>query len=171
MADPALYRRVWRWHFYAGLLVLPFVLLLSVTGAIYLFKPQIDRWEERAYHGPSGGAPVSPDAQLAAALAAHTGSRFVHYRLPERAGDAAMVRLTLPSGEAAEVFVSPAGDVLGTLAPEGRIAPTVARLHGSLLMGTWGDRLVELAASWTIVLIVSGPVSYTHLTLPTTPYV
>ncbi|USA38711.1 PepSY-associated TM helix domain-containing protein [Pelagerythrobacter marinus] len=156
MADPALYRRVWRWHFYAGLLVLPFVLLLSVTGAIYLFKPQIDRWEERAYHGPAGGAPVSPDAQLAAALAAHPGSRFVHYRLPERAGDAAMVRLTLPSGEAAEVFVSPAGDVLGTLAPEGRISPTVARLHGSLLMGTWGDRLVELAASWTIVLIVSG---------------
>ena len=30
-----------------GLLVIPFILILSVTGALYLFKPQIDRWEER----------------------------------------------------------------------------------------------------------------------------
>ena len=26
------YRAVWRWHFYAGLLVLPFLIILSVTG-------------------------------------------------------------------------------------------------------------------------------------------
>ena len=31
------YRRIWRWHFYAGLIALPFVALLSVTGMIYLF--------------------------------------------------------------------------------------------------------------------------------------
>jgi uncharacterized iron-regulated membrane protein len=48
----ALYRTIWRWHFYAGLFVMPFILILSVTGAIYLFKPQIDRWEERKYHSP-----------------------------------------------------------------------------------------------------------------------
>ena len=45
MERTALYRTVWRWHFYAGLFVVPFILLLSLTGAIYLFKPQIDRWE------------------------------------------------------------------------------------------------------------------------------
>ena len=28
MADTATYRTIWRWHFYAGLFVLPFVLLL-----------------------------------------------------------------------------------------------------------------------------------------------
>ena len=70
MADTALYRRVWRWHFYAGLFVLPFILVLSVTGAIYLFKPQLDRWEERAWlHLPQAGA-VSADQQVEAALAA-----------------------------------------------------------------------------------------------------
>ena len=51
MADTATYRTIWRWHFYAGLFVLPFVFILSVTGAIYLFKPQIDRWEERELSG------------------------------------------------------------------------------------------------------------------------
>ena len=30
----AVYRAVWRWHFYAGLLCLPFLILLSVTGSL-----------------------------------------------------------------------------------------------------------------------------------------
>ena len=37
-----LYRAVWRWHFYAGLLVLPFLITLAVTGALYLFRDEID---------------------------------------------------------------------------------------------------------------------------------
>lgn len=155
-ANTALYRRVWRWHFYAGLFVLPFVLILAATGAIYLFKPQIDRWEEGAFRGLSTAGAVSPDAQLAAARAAHPDGRFNHYRLPENPGDAAMLQFALPDGELAEVYVSPQGEVLGTLDPEERISATVSRIHGTLLLGEWGDGLVELAASWTIVMIVSG---------------
>ena len=45
----AAYRTVWRWHFYAGLFCLPFIIVLSLTGAIYLFKPQIDAWLDRLY--------------------------------------------------------------------------------------------------------------------------
>lgn len=151
-----LYGTAWRWHFYAGLFVLPFVLLLSVSGSIYLFKPQIDRWEERAWRGlPTDGA-VSPDRQLAAAMAANPGARFDNYRLPENPGDSAMVQLGLDHGRKREVFVSPQGRVLGALDPETRISATVGRLHGTLLLGKWGDWLVELAASWTIVLILTG---------------
>jgi uncharacterized iron-regulated membrane protein len=36
------YRTVWRWHFYARLFVIPFMLILATTGIIYLFKPQLD---------------------------------------------------------------------------------------------------------------------------------
>ncbi|MGX1801745.1 PepSY domain-containing protein, partial [Brevundimonas naejangsanensis] len=32
------YRAVWRWHFYAGVLVMPFLMLLTLTGGLYLFK-------------------------------------------------------------------------------------------------------------------------------------
>jgi uncharacterized iron-regulated membrane protein len=99
---------------------------------------------------------VSPDIQLAAALAAHPGARFNHYRLPERPGDAAMIQLGLADGRQREVFVSPQGRVLGALEPEARISETVARIHGTLLIGEWGDWLVEFAASWTIVMILTG---------------
>jgi iron complex outermembrane recepter protein len=38
----ALYRAVWRWHFLAGLLSLPFLLNVAVTGSLYLFTPEIN---------------------------------------------------------------------------------------------------------------------------------
>ena len=65
-----LYRTIWRWHFYAGLFVIPFILILSLTGAAYLFKPQIDRWEERDWRGLAAAQHVDADAQVAAALTA-----------------------------------------------------------------------------------------------------
>ena len=37
----AAYRAVWRWHFYAGLFVLPVLMLMALTGALYLFKAEI----------------------------------------------------------------------------------------------------------------------------------
>ena len=152
----ALYRMIWRWHFYAGLFVLPFVLILAVTGSIYLFKPQIDRWEERAWHGLSTDGAVSPDAQLAAVMNDNPGLRFNSYRLPERPGDAVAIALLRPDGAKRDVFVSPQGQVLGAIDPEARISATVSRIHGSLLLGRYGDWLVELAASWTIVMILTG---------------
>ena len=153
----AFYRTIWRWHFYAGVLVIPFILVLSLTGAAYLFKPQIDRWEERDFRGLVAEGAVSPDIQLASALAANPGARFHAYRLPENPGDAAMVHLAPAGGGGMlDVFVSPQGRVLGSLDPEARIAPTIARIHGSLMIGKAGDWLVELAASWAIVLVLSG---------------
>ena len=155
MTDSGLYRMIWRWHFYAGLFVLPFVLLLSASGSVYLFKPQIDRWEERSFRMPVGGE-VSPDRQLAKVMAAFPGARFHHYRLPERPGDPAMIEVGTAGGGEREVFVSAAGEVLGSLVPDERISATVAKIHGTLLLGRWGDWLVESAASWAIVLILSG---------------
>ena len=45
------YRTVWRWHFFAGAFCVPFVIFLSITGAIYLFKPQIEGAIDRPIEG------------------------------------------------------------------------------------------------------------------------
>ena len=156
MSGSRLYPTIWRWHFYAGLFVLPFILVLSITGSIYLFKPQIDRWEERAYRGFDTQGAVSADRQLAEAMAANPGTTFASYRLPEHPGDAAMVLLGQADGTRRQVYVAPQGEVLGNLDPEARISATVARIHGTLLLGKWGDWIVELVASWTIVMILTG---------------
>ncbi|WP_295638365.1 PepSY domain-containing protein [Novosphingobium sp.] len=157
MSAKAIYRTVWRWHFYAGLLVKPLILVLALSGAAYLFKPQIERWEERSFQQQPVAGTVLASAQVAAAQAALPGAKFIFYRLPERPGDAAMVHLALP-GHAGmrDVFVSPQGRVLGSLDPDARIIAWDRKVHGQLLLGRPGSWLVELAASWAIVMILSG---------------
>ncbi len=156
MDRSSLYRTIWRWHFYAGLLVVPAIVVLALTGAVYLFKPQIDRWEERAWRDlPAASA--DPGAQVDAALAAFPGSRFHSYRLPESPDDAALVHVGLPDGRSMrDVFVSPAGAVVGSLDPDRRISAVVHDIHGTLLIGRPGSWIVELAASWAIVMIATG---------------
>jgi uncharacterized iron-regulated membrane protein len=156
-AKAALYRTVWRWHFYAALFVVPMVLILALTGAAYLFKPQVDRWEESAWRGLDSAGEVAPTIQRDAALAAVPGSSFHSYRLPEQSGDAAMVHLALPGGAGMrDVFVSPQGKVLGALDPDKRLMEVVQTIHGQLLLGPRGSWLVELAASWAFVMLASG---------------
>jgi uncharacterized iron-regulated membrane protein len=152
-----LYRTFWRWHFYAGLLVIPFVMVLALSGTVFLFKPQIERWEERAFRNLAANQTVSPSYQVKAALAAFPGARFHSYRLPEHQSNAAMVHLALPEADAMrDVFISPEGTVLDTFDTNTRIVEIARRIHGQLLLGERGSWLVELAASWAIVMLFTG---------------
>ncbi|CAN0580383.1 unnamed protein product, partial [Ectocarpus sp. 12 AP-2014] len=67
-----LYRAVWRWHFYAGLLVLPFLITLAVTGGIYLFRDEVDQLVHRDFMvvTPSDEARLAPSEIIDAATAA-----------------------------------------------------------------------------------------------------
>src|SRR5690606_4288696 len=40
--DRDTYRTMWRWHLYAGILFAPLLVLLAVTGSVYLFKTEIE---------------------------------------------------------------------------------------------------------------------------------
>lgn len=155
MTKDNLYRTIWRWHFYAGLFVLPFIFILSVTGSIYLFKPQLDRWQESDWRNLETSAAVSADAQVNSVKTAYPNAQYYHYRLPENDSDAAMVRIGIDDTKRM-VYVSPQGKILASKDPESFISDFVSHIHGSLLLGQWGSYAVELAASWTILLILSG---------------
>ncbi|TDW63800.1 putative iron-regulated membrane protein [Novosphingobium sp. PhB55] len=152
------YRAVWRWHFYAGLFCLPFVLWLSVTGGIYLFKPQIEGLLYAPFRDvASGPAPALAPATIAArAVAAVPGSVLHKYVLPKAKGDAVEV-LVGQGTEEVRVWVHPqTGRVLHQVAEEDRLMRVVFRLHGELLAGNRGSALVETAACWTIVMLLTG---------------
>ncbi|MGA9826541.1 MAG: PepSY domain-containing protein, partial [Methylocystis sp.] len=119
----AAYRLVWRWHFYAGLFCLPFIVVLSLSGAVYLFKPQIDAFFDRGFdHLALTSAPRSLDDQVEAALAANPGARLKALQLRDDPTDAARVHLTSPEGQELRVLVRP--DTLAiveTQAQKGRL--------------------------------------------------
>lgn len=159
----AAYRTIWRWHFYAGLFCLPFVVVLSLSGAVYLFKPQIDAWLDRPYdHMALNGAPQSLDAQVAAAQAALPDARLTALELRADPADAA--RVTFMTGRRGSedfaiqrVLVRP--DTLEILAVQDdkyRPSQLASAIHGDLLLGTPGHVLLELVGAWAIVMIVSG---------------
>ncbi len=150
------YRTVWRWHFYAGLLTLPFVIILSISGGIYLFKPQIEAWNDRAHDSLDieHVAPVSD--QVKAALDAFPGSTPNGYELRRTDRSAARV-LIRKEDETLRVYVHPEKlTVLGSVQENQRIMKSIFKLHGELWMGDRGSNLVELASSWTIIMIVTG---------------
>jgi uncharacterized iron-regulated membrane protein len=151
------YRTLWRWHFYAGLFCLPFVLLLSVTGAIYLFKPQYEAWADYAHdHLVVTGKRARVEAQVTAALATLPGAVLNSYELPATPQAAARVRMGRGT-ESWLVYVHPeTRAILKREVEDERFMNVVSRLHGQLLLGDNGDRIVELAASWAIIMLMTG---------------
>jgi len=151
-------RAIWRWHFYAGLFCAPFVLWLSATGIIYLFKPQIEAWLDRPYESllEHGQLPATPSAQIKAALAAVPGSVLSYYEFPRTPGGAAQIVVGKGAGEF-RVYVHPVtAEALYTVNDRERPMRRVFYLHGELLSGDKGSMLIELAGCWTIVLVLTG---------------
>jgi len=151
------YNAVWRWHFYAGLLCMPFVLWLSITGTIYLWKPQIEALLDRPYDQLVGSGPrASAEAQVAAALAAVPGTSFRKLQLSEGPREATRV-IVGAGGTNVRVYVDPYRQkVLGTIREDARPLNVVQQLHGTLLAGDLGSYVVEIAACWTVTMLLTG---------------
>ena len=151
------YRAVWRWHFYAGLISLPFVMFLAITGSIYLYRPQIERWIDRPYdHFSLNGPPATAEARVKAALAAVPGSTFDAYELPKSPTAASQI-LVSKDGEQTRVYVHPLTlQILKTVKEPNRFINILFYLHGELLMKNPGSMIVETAASWAIVMMLTG---------------
>lgn len=103
-----LYRVVWRWHFYAGVIVAPVLVVMAATGALYIFKDEAERLihADLMFVTP-GASRASYDAQAAAAVA-NSPPGFVVRQLvassdPERATAIGGQR----DGEFHQLFVDP----------------------------------------------------------------
>jgi uncharacterized iron-regulated membrane protein len=157
----ALYRAVWRWHFIAGLFVLPFILILAITGGIYLFKDEINTVLQRdLLFVEAGSAVLAPSQITAAALGAHPGvlKAYAPATGPDRS---AKVSIEGEDGLKDMIYVNPyTGVVLGTEWDAGASGSTamwvVRQLHSLAYVGWFGNRLIEAAAGWLVLLVGSG---------------
>ncbi|QBX38732.1 PepSY domain-containing protein [Brevundimonas sp. S30B] len=148
------YRAVWRWHFYAGLFVMPVLMLMALTGAMYLFKPEIEDavYRDMAVVQPAART-VSPDRWVASAERnGGTASSVLVSDRPDRA-----VRVTVrQDGESRIAFVDPYTAALnGTVQGEG-VMGVVQGLHSLTLLGKPFNILVEIVAGWAVILVATG---------------
>jgi len=159
VASTRLYRAVWRWHFYAGLIVAPFLVILAVSGLVMLFvtgvAPEYGDWLK-----------VTPQArqltvtqQVDKALAAHPGGRLGKYVTPWGPDYPALVRVDLDSGNRMLALDPHDGAILRDVAEAGTWNEFMTNVHGELLVGGNGgpgDYVVETAASLGITLLLTG---------------
>jgi uncharacterized iron-regulated membrane protein len=153
-----LYRRVWRWHFFAGLICLPLIFSLATTGALYLFHRQIDDLVYADVLLRAGGGPASLPASLLIrnALQAHPG-HVKALTLPDDRRYTAQVDIVAADGVTLQVFVDPAtGVVAGALDESSRLMTTIKHLHSLALVGDGGKVVIEIVAGWVVVLVLSG---------------
>jgi len=153
----ALYRAVWRWHFLGGLFSLPFLAILAVTGALYLFTPEINHILYRSLEDVAapGGAPLAASALVHKTTEA-TQSEVLGLTLPAGPETSVQMQIRTASGESLTAYVDPYdGRLLGSI-PEGGVMQIVRKLHSLQFFGFWASCLVEIAAGWAIVLALSG---------------
>jgi uncharacterized iron-regulated membrane protein len=150
-----LYRAVWRWHFYAGLAVLPFLAWLAVTGGLYLYKPEIEGLVYRAWtHVPAGAA--LPIATLTASVERQAQAKVLQIAFPATRGTSWRMTLATPEGTRRLAFVDPqTGALLGTTG-DGGVMQIVRTLHSLAIAGPIGNALIECVAGWAILLVASG---------------
>ena len=154
---PSFYNLAWRWHFYAGLFVAPFMILLALTGIIYLFKPQLDSlMYDHLLNVTPAHHSLSADEQLSRVQAAYPQGHISQYLPPINPERSAQFVLH-NDGRELNVFINPySGAIRGEQDAKLNLQAVARALHGELMIGTLGDRLVELAAGWGVVLVVSG---------------
>ncbi len=151
------YRAVWRWHFYAGFLTMPILVVLAVTGGLYLFKPEIHLllYRDMIVVQPRDAAPAPASALVAAAEAGLQG-RVVQITLPARRDRSAEALVRVPDGTVRNAYIDPYDAKLLGSTVAGGAMQTIRNLHSLSLIGAWANALVEIAAGWAIIMVFTG---------------
>lgn len=162
------YLAAWRWHFYAGVCVLPFVFILATSGLAMLVSEPLDRYLQRDLLTVTArGTPLSATEQVAGVAALYPQADLATIRLAASAAESTRIDVAPKHAAAAHsshgesetitVFVDPySGAILGELDSDRTLYAWAKALHGTLLLGTIGDYLIEIAAGFGVLLIASG---------------
>ncbi|CUH99472.1 PepSY-associated TM helix domain-containing protein [Leisingera aquaemixtae] len=149
------YFAVWRWHFYAGLFVIPFLIMLAVTGLMMMFITQVDGRDGEKIPVTPAPAALSLPEQEAAVLAAQPGT-IAEWIGPKAPGLAAVFRVKSDDGQRLVALNQYTGEVIEVWDRRAGWYDLADNIHSTLLIGDTGDRLIEISAGLGLVLVLTG---------------
>jgi uncharacterized iron-regulated membrane protein len=152
-----IYPLIWKWHFIGGIISAPIVAILAITGIIYLFK---DSYE-------------APQKQELLRIEQKTENKMSfqqQWAFAQKEWEKKPTGVILPTNEnectefisgkfshKSILYIDPyAQKVKGQINISDTDMHTVRKVHGELLLGSVGTKIVELVASWMVVLIITG---------------
>ncbi len=155
-----------RIHFYAAVLVGPFLLIAALSGALYALTPQLEKAIYANELSASTGGPAVPLAAQIDAARAHLGTNQMPAAVrPGTDGTTTRVMFIDPAlgeSETRAIFVDPGtAAVKGDMTAYGTsgslpVHTWIGQLHRNLHLGETGRIYSELAASWLWVIALGG---------------
>jgi len=152
------YISVWRWHFYAGLYTIPFLLMLALTGLTMLYAPVIEEWTNSDLYQVEyvNDSPLTYEAQKSLVTNTYPLGIIKSIHLSKYVADATRFQV-LENGDAITVFVDPyQSKILGELSISHSLYAWANDTHGTFMIGDTGDKLIEIAISFTVLLVITG---------------
>ena len=184
-ASRKFYQLIIRWHFYCGLLFIPLIIVISISGCIYLFEDEYEdfMYQDLLFVTPGENA-LAASVLLAKASWVVPELRASHFKSKsdkdrsteiifkeksshkhknleqismEWAGDGPEKVPMVMNRERTSVFINPyTGEILGTMKSGDRFMRIMKDLHGNLLGGKFGTLFVELTSCWLMMLMTTG---------------
>ncbi len=157
--DSVFYKAVWRWHFYAGVFVVPFMLILAITGIMMMYIGFFDgRDGERVIVPvPQDAVKISLEKQSKLAQSTIPNSTLVELIMAPKKDRVNVFRLKLKDGSQTMVAVNPyTGEIVKDWKRRQGWYDLADNIHSDLLIGKTGDRILEIAAGFAIILIITG---------------
>ena len=134
------------------------MIMLSLTGLVMLYDDVIENTQYSALlNVETQATTVSIEQQFSNVQLAYPQAIIKQYITPENAQRAARFAIVSKNGQGLFITINPyTGDILGKIDRDNSIYNLANDIHGTLLIGDTGDRLIEIAASLMVILIVSG---------------
>lgn len=153
---------LWRWHIISALLTLPVIIILNVTGIIYLYKDSFNDWsyQKERYLPVSEkkDIPLYSYQQQLNIVNRHSHPLSANRIVLNKKNNMATTFYLNTEGHARHaVYVDPHTlNIQGEYIQKQSLMYLIRKLHGELLSGLPGTLLVELTACWLIVMLLTG---------------
>jgi uncharacterized iron-regulated membrane protein len=147
-------------HLWSGIIIGLYVLMISVTGSVLVYRNELYRAYTRQPVISQGSGPRLSDEQVKASVArSYPGYRIASVSRPPRPDEAVDVRLERSGKTMNRLFDTRTGADLGDSVPVGiKIVSWLIDLHDNLLAGPKGREVNGLGALALLVLAFSGMV-------------
>lgn len=160
---------LWRIHHWAGLYAGILIGVLSLTGALAVFIPEIDALVVKHHYDARTSAPVDGDPRFHNAIDSLTklypSYSSLSIRLPEKPDQLAEIDLIAPPENGKflryNFFVDAAADrIVAQRNQQNSLANYLRQIHVRLYEGNWGRQLVGIGGLALVVLAITGLLIY-----------
>ena len=161
-------RFFWRLHHWVGLYTGILIGVLSITGAVAVFIPEIDALiQKHHYNAVSTVAPAEIPQfgrSVDSLVTLYPDYRSMAISLPDKPGHAVQVDLITPAGNANiryDYFIDGGTDqILGQRNHQNSLANYLRQMHVRLYEGYWGRQLVGIGGLALAIVAITGLVIY-----------